>query len=380
MTFEVGDGEIVALLGPPGSGKSSVLRLGSGELAPATGSVLIDGTACSRFRARNRPAALVDTRRDTTRRRTVAEHIGRPMQVAGVGTWTRTYHIAELAERLHVGDLLPYPLDGLSAGQRRRVAVATALARRPRMLLLDEPLAGVDEETEAVLREVLRQFRAERRTILYATADPAEAAGIADRVALLHGGRLRDAGTPRDLADRPGTVLGAVALGDPPMNLVEAGVQAEQDRHVMLTIGRQNHWIPWNDLWSRSIARFHGERIVLGVRPDAVLPGGSGFVLTGVVQGVEQRPGGVYAVLDTGAGGIDPHGGGEPDGGDVLTPLDRPPRRALFRVRLGPHDRPPVNARMPVGFDARSLHAFDRRGRRIHLPVAARTPVPADHG
>lgn len=372
MTFEMGDGELVALLGPAGSGKSTVLRLASGELAPATGSVLIDGTACSRFRARNRPAALVDTRRDTGRRRTVAEHIGRPMQVAGVGSWTRTCHIAELAERLHVGDLLPYPVDGLSLGQRRRVAFATALARRPRMLLLDEPLAGVDEDTEAVLREVLRQFRAERRTVLYATSVPAEATGLADRVGVLRDGRLRDLGTPLELGDRPGSVHSAVALADPPMNLFEAGVHAQQDRHVVLTIGQQNHWLPWNDMWSRSLAHYHGERIVLGVRPDAVVPGGPGFVLHGVSQGVEHRPEGTFAVLDIGAGGVDPRRD------DVLAPLDQPLRRAVFRVRLGAPDRPPAGRPMAVGFGVGALHVFDRYGRRIGVTPGAAAPVHAN--
>ncbi|MEV1292715.1 ATP-binding cassette domain-containing protein [Pseudonocardia sp. NPDC049635] len=374
LTFQVRGGELLALLGPPRSGKSTVLRLASGELPPMSGSVLIDGTACARFRARNRPAALVDARPGTARGRTVAEHIGRPMQIAGAGTWTRTCHIAELAERLHVGELLPHPLDDLSVGQRRRVAFATALARRPRLLLLDEPLAGVDEETESVLREVLRQFRAEGRTILYATSHPAEANELADRVAVLHGGRLRDLGTPRELGTRPGTVHGAVAMADPPMNLLEASVHAQQDRHVVLTIGRQNHWLPWSDLRSRSIAHYHGERVVLGVRPDAVAPGGSGVVLRGVVRGVEHRSDGAFALLDIGAGGVDPHRE------EILAPLDRPARRATFRVPLPAHDHPSVGRPMAVGFGAEALHAFDRHGRRIDVMTSARTPVHAHRG
>src|SRR5262249_50239161 len=109
-------------------------------------------------------------------------------------------------------------------------------------------------------------------TTLYVTHDQAEALTMADRVAILRKGVLQDVGTPTQVYGRPATLYVAAFLGSPRMNLLEAQVYVNLDRHVALHIGDQTLYLPWNDLRARHVAQFHGERIVVGVRAEALVP------------------------------------------------------------------------------------------------------------
>lgn len=380
LTFEARGGETTVLVGPPGSGKTSAVRLAAGHERFPGGSILFDGIAPRRTRGRNDGVALVEAVMGIDPHRTVAEHLGKAVRVAGRVGWGRDRRVDEVVERLRLGEVLTDPVGRLSAGQLRRVLVARAVVARPALLLLDEPFADTDELTADIVRRFLLALREERRTVIYTTSSRDEVFGLADRIVVLHDGTVRDSGTPADILERPGTVHAAV-LGDPPMNLVETSVQVIADHSVVLGVGEQYQWLPWNDVRSRALARYHGERIVLGVRPELVRFGRGDLALNGCVSGVEHRASGTFARVAIGAGGVD-LGPTVADGhrarrpgvpltrsvpGAVLVPPDQSQRPADFRIRLPARGGPDLRRPLGLGFGLDAVHAFDGLGNRIDL-------------
>jgi multiple sugar transport system ATP-binding protein len=166
-----------------------------------------------------------------------------------------------------------------------------AIIRRPSLFLMDEPLSNLDSGLRAQLRaEISSLVRELGVTTVYVTHDQAEALTMADRVAILRRGVLQDVGTPTEVYRRPGTLFVATFLGSPRMNLLEASVYVHLDRYIALHLGEQALYIPWHDMRARQVAHYHGERIVVGIRSEAlspVAPDATGDVLHGRVQYIE---------------------------------------------------------------------------------------------
>lgn len=194
ISFTVRRGEIFGLLGPNGAGKTTTLECLEGLRRADSGQLRVMG---------------VDPAREPRR---LVQLIGVQLQTGalpdyiGVGEAMRlfsTYHGAApdcgLLERLGLGEKMAAQYHTLSTGQKRRLALALAVAHRPPVLFLDEPTAGLDVATRATLHEMMRELREEGATIVLSTHDMAEAEALADRVAILLQGRIAAAGTPREL-------------------------------------------------------------------------------------------------------------------------------------------------------------------------------------
>jgi putrescine transport system ATP-binding protein len=217
----VGQGEFLALLGGSGSGKSTLLRLIAGFEAPDAGRVILQGRDITALPPQRRPVAMMFQSYALFPHLCVAENIAYGLRRAGEGRSAIAARVAELVRLLHLEGLEGRRPAALSGGQQQRVALARALARRPPLLLLDEPLAALDaglrERTGLELRALQRATGA---SFVMVTHDQAEALALADRVALLDGGRLAQVGTPRALYDRPATRAVARFLGA--ANVLEA--------------------------------------------------------------------------------------------------------------------------------------------------------------
>ncbi|MGC1211623.1 MAG: ABC transporter ATP-binding protein, partial [Micromonospora sp.] len=308
VNLDVNDGEFMVLLGPSGCGKSTVLRMVAGLEDPSSGAVMLDGELANDLPPRERKIAMVFQDFALYPQMTVGDNIGFPLRLAGVEPAPRGERITDVASALGIGDVLGRKPSQLSGGQRQRVAMGRAIVRRPGLFLMDEPLSNLDSGLRAELRaEISGLTRELGVTTIYVTHDQAEALTMADRVAIMRKGVLQDVGTPTQVYGRPATLYVAAFLGSPRMNLLEASVYVHLDRYVALSLGEQSLYLPWDDIRSRAVAHYHGERIVVGMRAEAltpVAPDTAGDVLQGRIRYLEHHGHESLAFLDIGATAI----------------------------------------------------------------------------
>jgi sulfate/thiosulfate transport system ATP-binding protein len=213
VSLTVPEGSLTALLGPRGSGRSTLLRCIAGLERPDAGTVGIDGHDATRLPPERRRVGLVFPHGAAFEHLTVADNVAFGLKVARRSRAEVRARVGELLELAGLAGLADrYPAQ-LSGGQRRRMAVARSLAVRPSVLLLDEPFAALDAPVREELRAWLRRLHHELGpTILLATGDQAEALEVADRIVVLHAGRVEQAGSPRELYEHPAnvTVMGLV--------------------------------------------------------------------------------------------------------------------------------------------------------------------------
>ncbi len=214
VSFEIGAGELVALLGPSGGGKSTVLRMIAGLELPDAGEVYLDGDEATDKRVQDRAIGFVFQHYALFRHMTVRENIAFGLEVRRRPRAEIDAAVSELLElvQLHgLGDRYPSQLSG---GQRQRVALARALAPKPSLLLLDEPFGALDAKVRLELREWIRKLHKERGiTSVFVTHDQEEAMDLADRVIILHKGKVEQIGTPEEIYDRPATEFVASFVG-----------------------------------------------------------------------------------------------------------------------------------------------------------------------
>ena len=186
VSVSVAEGEIVALLGPSGSGKSTLLRVIAGLVVPDHGTVAVDGIDVSTWPTHRRRVGMVFQDEQLFPHRDVASNVGFGLKVGGMAAPARGRRVAEL---LHLVDLAGFEhrrVTDLSGGEAKRVALARSLAPAPKVLLLDEPLTGLDRELhDRLAAEVAMVLRSTGITAVWVTHDRAEADAVADRIITL---------------------------------------------------------------------------------------------------------------------------------------------------------------------------------------------------
>jgi multiple sugar transport system ATP-binding protein len=221
LSLNVADGEFVALLGPSGCGKTTLLRIVAGLEIASGGSIRIGGRDVGHLPPRARGIAMVFQNYAVFPHLSVADNIGFGLKMAGKPTDEIKRQVGRAAEMLRIGHLLDRWPAKMSGGQRQRVAVARALAVQPSVLLMDEPLSNLDAllrlEMRADLKAILREAGT---TTLYVTHDQTEAMGLADRIAVMHGGVIEQIGRPAEIYAKPATRFVGGFMGSPPMNFL----------------------------------------------------------------------------------------------------------------------------------------------------------------
>ncbi len=274
IDLAIAAGEFVALVGPSGCGKSTLLRIAAGLEAPDQGQVLLGGQDVTARRAADRDMAMVfqsyalyphlTARQNMSlplvmRRLTAAERLpfagalsAVRAKIAAIGN-----EVAAAAEMLKITALLDRKPAQMSGGQRQRVALGRALVRHPRAFLMDEPLSNLDAALRVHTRgEIVELHRRAGVVTLYVTHDQEEALGMADRVAVMLGGRILQVASPDAIYRDPAHVDVAAFIGSPRINLIPAFIDASGaaavERHVL----------------APRLGGAVGSDVVLGIRPE----------------------------------------------------------------------------------------------------------------
>jgi len=221
VSLDILDGEFFSLLGPSGSGKTTCLRMVAGFDRPSAGQIFLHGQDVSNLPPYERDVNTVFQDYALFPHMSVADNVGYGLMVRGVAKGERARRVEEMLELVRLPGLGKRKPSQLSGGQRQRVALARALLRQPRIMLLDEPMSNLDAQLREELRPELRRLVCGReQPVIYVTHDQQEAVGMADRIALLDGGRMQQVGSPRELYADPANRFVAAFLGRPAINLL----------------------------------------------------------------------------------------------------------------------------------------------------------------
>ncbi len=271
--LHIADGEFVVIVGPSGCGKSTLLRLIAGLEEPSAGRVLIGGRDVTDAAPADRELAMVFQSYALYPHLTVYENIAFPLKVARLAKTEVRRRVEEVAEALDLMPLLARRPKALSGGQRQRVSIARAIVRRPKVLLLDEPLSNLDTALRVRMRhEFARLHQQLGSTMIYVTHDQLEAMTLANRIVVMSAGRVEQVAPPLELYAEPATLEVAAAIGSPGMNLLAVTIAAtdHDGATVRLADGAELRV-------AVAVPRAAiGQTATLGVRPENLHPADDG--------------------------------------------------------------------------------------------------------
>jgi multiple sugar transport system ATP-binding protein len=275
VDLTIHDGEFFALLGPSGCGKTTLLRTLAGLETATAGTIEIGDTDVTRMTPGERDIAMVFQDYALFPHMTVTQNIAYPLRIKGTGRSERESRATDVGKELSLGELMARRPSELSGGQQQRVALARAIATHPQVFLFDEPLSNLDARLRLEARTFLKQLQQSLGvTTVFVTHDQAEALALADRMAVMDRGHIRQVGTPRDLFQRPANTFVANFIGATPMNLLQARV-----RDGALDVGGAT--MPLPEQYAGRVG--DGDEVVYGARPEYVAL--SGRPVDGALEG-----------------------------------------------------------------------------------------------
>jgi ABC-type sugar transport system ATPase subunit len=280
VDLNIDDGEFCVLLGPSGCGKSTLLHIIAGLIPQDGGTVLLDGENIDGLAPRDRDFAMVFQSYALYPHMTVAQNLSFGLRMRKVPKETIIRRVRETARFLGIEDLLVRKPRELSGGQRQRVAMGRALARRPRLFLLDEPLSNLDARLRVSVRlELKRLHQHIKSTIVYVTHDQIEAMILGDKVVVMREGRVCQVGRPDAIYSRPADTFVATFIGSPEMNLYRGHLAREGDHTLFKGKG-------FSFGLGGIFNHIREGEVEVGIRPEDITIGMSGerTALTGNVE------------------------------------------------------------------------------------------------
>lgn len=300
VSLDIAQNEFFALLGPSGCGKTTLLRMISGLEAPTEGQIVIAGEDMALTPPNKRPTNMVFQSYAVFPHMTVAQNVAYGLKVTGVPSDETERRVKEGLEMVKLSHLAERKPDQMSGGQRQRVALARALVKRPKVLLLDEPLSALDAKLREDMRmELTRLQETVGITFIIVTHDQDEALSMATRIAVMEKGAIQQIATPAELYEQPVNRFVADFIGK--VNLIDASVTSKKGKTVNCEakgIGR----------FSMSTDKECGKTATIAIRPEklklsAVEPKGRGVVKAKVtIRDVAYYGDTSHVVADTGDG------------------------------------------------------------------------------
>jgi multiple sugar transport system ATP-binding protein len=330
--FDIHDGEFMVLVGPSGCGKSTLLRMLAGLEEISAGTIAIDGKVVNDMESKDRDIAMVFQSYALYPHMTVAENMAFSLKLRKAAPATIQERVAKAAKILNLDPYLHrYPRE-LSGGQRQRVAMGRAIVRDPKVFLFDEPLSNLDAKLRVAMRgEIKALHQRLKTTTVYVTHDQVEAMTMADRIVVMHDGRVEQIGTPLELYDRPGNLFVAQFIGSPAMNVIEGTVRrgngaahVEAARSVKWPLG--------------AAAGSDGQHVAYGIRPEHLTLAAAGSAGSVAAEIIVVEPTGAETELLVQVG--------------------------EEQIVLVTHGRPVVNPGDKIGLaiDPAMVHVFDKAG------------------
>jgi ABC-type sugar transport system ATPase subunit len=219
MSLTVEEGEFFVVLGPSGTGKSTLLKLIVGIEQPDKGKVFIDGKDVTRLPPNKRNIAMVFQNYALYPNMTVYQNIAFPLKMHRIANPKQK--VIDISAKLNISDILNKRVTQISGGQQQRVALARAIVRNPSIFLLDEPLSNLDARVRYTARSELKKLQQELgQSFLFVTHDQKEAEALGDRIGVLHSGKFEQIATYKDMYENPSTPWIGDFVGDFPMNFI----------------------------------------------------------------------------------------------------------------------------------------------------------------
>ena len=265
--------EFVVLLGPSGCGKTTTLRAIAGLEDIDTGDILIDGVPVQNRKAGDRDIAFVFQLFALYPHLTAYENIAFPLRATRQSRADIDRQVRAVAHSLQIEHLLNKRPSALAGGDMQRIAIGRALVRRPKAMLMDEPIGALDAKLREEMRTELKRLHLENdQTTVYVTHDQIEAMSLADRIAIMNEGVLQQVGSPSEVYEHPVNLFVAQFIGSPVMNISKAALRTE-GAQAKLVLGDGDGAFDFSgDLPQRLTAAAPADPdLTIGIRPEGVL-------------------------------------------------------------------------------------------------------------
>ncbi len=273
LNLSIADNEFIVLLGQSGCGKTTTLRAIAGLETIDEGDILIDGRPVQHMKASDRDIAFVFQSFSLYPHMTVFENIAFPLKAMRHSKANIDREVRSVAATLQIDHLLSRKPSALSGGDMQRVAIGRALVRRPKAMLMDEPIGALDAKLREEMRAEIKRLHVKQgSTTIYVTHDQVEAMSLADRIVIMHEGVLQQVGTPEEVYSHPSNVFVAQFVGSPVMNMTDVDVGEEAGKALVRIGGKAGAGFDFPvDLIGRlQDAKGANGNLMLGIRPEGI--------------------------------------------------------------------------------------------------------------
>lgn len=275
LDLTVNDGEIVALLGSSGCGKTSILRMIAGFEVVTEGSITLGNRTIHDLPPSARNVAMAFEAYSLYPPLTIGDNMAFALKAAKLSAVESNTKVKDMAAMLEISGILgKYPVN-VSGGQQQRASLGRALVRKADLYLLDEPMGQLEPQLRAILRGRMKHYLRENKcTSILVTHDQTEANALADRIAVMEAGMLQQYATPAELKARPSNLFTGTFIGEPPMNVLSATIETTSKQVTFKIEGGSELRYPPGEI-SADVTKALKNRntITLGIRPHAVYAG-----------------------------------------------------------------------------------------------------------
>ncbi len=268
VNIDIQDRQFVVLVGPSGCGKSTTLRMIAGLEDITSGEIYIDGNLVNDVPPKDRDIAMVFQNYALYPHMTVYDNMAFGLKIRKFPKEEIDQRVREAAKILEIEELLDRKPKALSGGQRQRVAVGRAIVRKPKVFLFDEPLSNLDAKLRVQMRaEISSLHNRLKATMIYVTHEQVEALTMADVIVVMKFGVIQQIGGPLDLYNNPQNKFVAGFIGSPPMNFLEAAVEADGSN---IYVNEGSFRLKVTAEQKKMLTPYVGKSVTFGIRPEDV--------------------------------------------------------------------------------------------------------------